>query len=248
MLSKKEFIEILKKIRSIDILDPKEKRYLNNILSSENDLPDSISLAKIVEKLALKDLREVTDEDGYFKQITENSNSEKSIIYYVLNEEQISCLHTLQVDEKWEWLGGSTIAIYIFLESEYKEIILGPDNPTFMVNKDTLFGARNILSSNDSPYSLVTCTCEPSFHHTLYSIPTSDELKKLQGKHGSIIDELTPKILKNPINKTKSSDEDIHNNPKNKFIRSAFLFCAQCIGIKKNEEQTPLINSPQNNR
>lgn len=247
MLSKQDFKKIIEKILGNEILAPIKRRLLSSAITDENynNLPEQIPLSLIVEKLNLTDLSKITDEDGYFHQITETENSDKSMIFYVLNEKQISCLHRLQVKETWEWLGGSPISLFTFSESEVMKITLGPNKRLHVIDEGTLFGAKNELSSSNKPlYSLVTCTCEPSFKIEHYANPTPPELKILKDKYPEYqtdIEQLTPKILNKSLQKTPTNNHNI--------MQTLFKIFTCCIGVKKNDEQEPLINNPsQGNR
>lgn len=254
---RKEFLNTVQEIINSK-KEEEEKRY-EKIIEHMSLLSKCEKITgDILEKeLALKELPTVINEEGYFKEFIKITDQKGTIteteIFYLLKGKQVSCLHTLETTETWTWLGGEEISLFVATEQEFKPIILNKNNSTYIIEKGTLFGAKINNHKNDNDFGLVTCLCKPGFIPKHYSNPTLkelDSLKKKYPEYKSVIDELTPKEFKNPnnMNKATSSDESIYNNSKNNFIRSAFLFCAQCIGIKKNEEQTPLINSPQNNR
>lgn len=231
-----KFLKILDEILSREYLKGEERKLINIIREESTQLPEKVSTNIVIEKLGLMMIKGITDEDGYFKEfintINNDSQESQTEIFYLLKDKQVSCLHKLQTTETWQWLGGEDLSIYIHENGIISEIILNADNATHVIPANTLFGAK-LTSNSQENFSLVTCKCIPGFLPEHYQNPTSEDLKKLLSIPGykQVIEELTPKVSK-----------------KNNIIVSILQFFTCCIGVKKNEEQTPLINTSQNNR
>lgn len=201
---------------------------------------EEITADKLIKKWGLIELNTVTNEDGYFKEFIKITDQAETIaeteIFYLLKGKQVSCLHALGTTETWTWLAGKEISLFVAINQELKEIILNETNPSFTIEKDTFFGAKINNQKNDNDFGLVTCLCTPGFVPELYKNPSLGELDnlcKLYPSNEKIINELTPKLLKN----------------NNTIMQSIIQFFTCCIGIKKIEEpeQAPLINSSRNN-
>lgn len=241
MLTKTKFLEILNKILSNGNLVKKEKEHLESIKKTANLLPEEILVDLLIEKLGLITIKGVTDEDGYFKEfvntIDNNEQESQTEIFYLLKGKQVSCLHTLDTTETWNWHGGKEIYIFIFKKDQKPEkITLNETNPIYTIEKNTLFGAKIATLRDNSDYALVTCLCKPGFLREHYTNPTKNEIGILYKKYPGfkkIIEELTPKMP---------------NTSKNIF-QSIFQLFTCCIGVKKNQDEInePLINSSLNN-
>lgn len=223
MLSKTEFLGILDKILTNENL--LEKTFLKNI--KENEIPEEVFADFLIEKLRLETIKGVTDEDGYFNEFVRTENQTE--IFYLLKRSQVSCLHSLDTTETWRWLGGKKISIFIFT-NEVKEITLSETNPSYTIDKGTLFGAKITDLTDNNDFGLVTCLCEPAFEIVHYINPTSEQIYNLYNDYPekkALIDELKPKI----------------STKKKNIMQSIIQFFTCCIGVKKNEEQKPLINN-----
>ncbi len=238
MLPKTDFLKILDQLLSNQNLLEKEKQRFKNIREKRAPLNEEITAAMLIDVLNLVNLNTVTDEDGYFKEFVKVIDQEGTIteteIFYLLKDKQVSCLHKLKTTETWYWLAGNPLFLFIFSENQVFEIILNADNPTYTISENTLFGAK-IVSNNDGNFSWVTCKCTPGFVSEFYQNPSPNELNtlfKTYPDHQQIIHELTPKNKK--LNASKN------------ILQSIFQFFTCCIGVKKNEEQKSLINSPDN--
>lgn len=250
-------LEILNRLNEIiESKEIEEKNRLERIIKYINPLNEH---KKITAKILINELyleKITTNEDGYYREfvntIKDTNVESQTEIFYLLETNQVSCLHSLKTTETWTWLGGVPISIFIFKNFELEKITLNKTKPIYTIEEGLLFGAKLNDLNDDNDFGLVTCLCKPGFVPEHYSNPTADELKKLQDKYGSIIDELTPKILKKPIytDESISSDAPIYKNPKNNFMQSMLSLFTSCIRVKKNEneEETSLINLPQNNR
>lgn len=229
-----EFLEILNKIYTREFLKEEERKLINTIRENGSQLPEKITTDVLIEKLGLVIIKGVTDEDGYFKEFINTINNDiqeesQTEIFYLLKGKQVSCLHKLQTTETWQWLGGDDLLIYILKNNKIFEILLNSDNPTHEIPANTLFGAK-LTSNSEENFSLVTCKCVPGFLLEHYQNPTSEELEKFLRipEYKQVVEELTPKVSK-----------------KNNIILSIFQFFTCCIGVKKTEEQTLLIDPSQ---
>lgn len=236
-----KFLEILNKILTKEYLKEEVRMLINIIIENEIQLPEEISTNILIEKLGLTDLSKVTDEKGYFKEIINTNNLEngeiesQTEIFYLLKGNQVSCLHSLDTTETWNWIGGKDISIYCFnKQGSVETITLNESYSEHTIEKNTLFGAKiaNFIDEND--FGIVTCLCKPGFvAEAHYSRPSSHDINILVKAHPqlkSIIEELTPIISKN----------------KNNIIQSILQFFTCCIGVKQSEEETLLINSSRN--
>lgn len=241
MLSNDEFLKILGKILSNKNLLEIEKKRLENIIENQALLNkhEEITTEILINKLDLINLNTVTDEDGYFKEfvkiIDQEGTATETEIFYLLKKDQTSCLHKLEMKETWSWLGGDDILIFIFENDKVSEIRLNAENLNYDVPANTLFGAK-LASSNNENFAWVICRCKPGFIPEYYKNPSQEELDylfKTYPNYIQVIEELTPKIYLNNKN----------------FFQTIIKFFTCCIGVKKIEEQEPLIHNPsQGNR
>lgn len=235
-----EFLNTVNKILNSRNENEEKRRFeiiKEYILQLNED--EEITADKLIKKWGLIELNTVTNEDGYFKEFVKIIDEVETIaeteIFYLLKGKQISCLHALGATETWTWLAGKEISLFVAINQELKEIILNETNPSFTIEKDTFFGAKINNQKNDNDFGLVTCLCKPGFipeHYKNPSLEELDNLCKVFPSNEKIINELTAKLLKN----------------NNTIMQSIIQFFTCCIGIKKIEdEQTALINPPQNN-
>src|ERR1043165_2598853 len=159
MLTKTKFLEILNKILSNGNLVKKEKEHLESIKETADLLPEEILVDLLIEKLGLITIKGVTDEDGYFKEfvntINNNEQESQTEIFYLLKGKQVSCLHTLDTTETWNWHGGKEIYIFIFKKDQKPEkITLNETNPIYTIEKNTLFGAKIATLRDNIDYAL----------------------------------------------------------------------------------------------
>lgn len=143
------------------------------------DPQTKISADLLIKELALRPLSEVTDEGGFFIEFLKNLEPSQTEIYYLMKEKQISCWHSLDTNETWEWVGGCDVLIFTLSENGVKEIVLNKKNPLFTIKAGTLFGAKNNITKNSDDFGLVICACKPGFIPDYYKNPSPQELKKL---------------------------------------------------------------------
>lgn len=228
MLPRENFIATITKLSENPYLEKCTKDNFERIIN-ENNSNETISVEEIINELKLTKLP--TDEDGYFNEFVNTINlSEKresrTEIFYLINKKQVSCLHKLDVTETWQWLGGNEITIFTFSKNEAKEIKLNETNPTFTIEKNILFGAKN---SDPNSFGWVICKCVPGFTVESYKNPTSEELGTLRknfSQYNTIIDELTPaslkKTLEAPVN-TSTTFRKIE--PKENIVTNVRTIC-----------------------
>lgn len=238
MFSKIKFLEILEKIIS-ENKTLKEKECLENIKKDIFSSNEEITAVELIKKLDLIHLNTVTNEDGYFREfintIDNNEQESQTEIFYLLKGKQVSCLHSLDITETWRWIGGKEISIFIFKEKKPEKIILNESNPSTIIEKGALFGAKINNLEDDNEFVLVTCLCNPGFvpeHYKKPSLKELDSLLKTYPSYKQVIKELAPEISKS-------------NNITPLIAR--FFPC--CINIKKKEDKQieslldPLQNS-----
>lgn len=114
-------------------------------------------------------------------------------IYYLLEKEQFSALHTIRQDEMWHFYAGSSLEIHcISPQGNYQKLRLGsPANGGhFQVNvpAEHYFGA--CLTDTES-YALVGCTVSPGFDFEDFELPTQNQLLSLFPQHKTVIEKLT---------------------------------------------------------
>jgi predicted cupin superfamily sugar epimerase len=185
MLSRDDFIKVLNEILLRPDLKKEEKERLEQIIQNKNELLEEISANILIKKLNLISIKNFTNEEGYLSEFintidkgTEQEN--RTEIFYLMDQKQISCLHKLDTTETWRWLGGNDVSLFIFSEKKVEEITLNKDKPTFTVKKNTLFGAKNKGSvGKEISFGWVSCLCEPGFKVSHYENPTSNDLSKL---------------------------------------------------------------------
>ncbi|WP_218814252.1 cupin domain-containing protein [Rickettsiella endosymbiont of Dermanyssus gallinae] len=208
-------------------------QYLNNVAIGEQLLPD-----KIIELLNLIDLSKITSEQGFFSEFvkTENLPEEinRTVIFYLIKDQQTSCWHSLDTTETWHWLAGCDITISILSKDKINEFVLNAQNPCLTLEKGTLFGARNNLTAakDRDNFGLVTCECIPGFTPSLYSNPTKEQLQilsclyKKDDEKRSTIEKLIPKVQLKEFNELKpatSSKFFLADNPIKKESGQNFI-------------------------
>ncbi len=254
------FLEILDEILSRKYLKEEERIHIESIKENATQLPEKISTDILIEKFGLITIKGVTSEDGYFKEFINTKNNEnlesQTEIFYLLKGKQVSCLHALETTETWTWLGGKEISIYILNDQQPMEVItLNKDHLQHTIEKGTVFGAKIKDLTNDNDFVIVTCLCKPGFdvekHYKEPSLEKINDFCAIYPKDSEVIRELTSKNNENLCEIHPNTSEVIEavTSKNNKtLIQSLIQFFTCCIGVKKNEEQAPLINTSQNNR
>lgn len=137
-------------------------------------------------------------EGGYYKRVWEsdyflNNTSQRlaSQIYYLLNFNQVSKLHSLESDEIWTHLSGEPVRLHLFnlIDKRYETIILNKETLDFhyVIKAGTIFGAE---LSTESGFSLISCSVIPEFIKEKFSFANKDELLSNFPMHSEIINKL----------------------------------------------------------
>lgn len=258
-----KFLEILDEISAREYLNEEERIHIQTIKENAEQLPEKISTDILIEKLGLITIKGVTSEDGYFKEFINTKNNEnlesQTEIYYLLKGQQVSCWHALGTTETWTWLGGKEISILILNDQPSIEpieiITLNKDHRQHTIEKDTKFAAKIKDLINDNDFAMVTCLCKPGFdkekHYKELSSKKINYLCKMYPNYCEVIREFASKNNENLCEIHSSNSKVIEEvTPKNNktFVQSLIQFFTCCIGVKKNEEEAPLINTSQNSR
>ena len=117
-----------------------------------------------------------------------------TLIYYLLDGNQISAFHKVKYDEIWHFYKGSSVSLYILTDSgKLLDIQLGNDldkneNIHYVIKGNTWFGAE---INDKSSYSLFGCSVSPGFDFRDFELGERNKLKKLFPCHEEIIDRLT---------------------------------------------------------
>ncbi len=147
-------------------------------------------------------------EGGYFKEIYrspiavpdgalpgyDGPRNLGTSIYFLLRDEEFSALHRIKQDELWHFYAGSTLTVHIIdAAGRYSPIRMGPDPEAgeclqALVPGGSLFGAS---LDGGAGYTLVGCTCVPSFDFADFEMPAREELLNRYPRHRELIHRLT---------------------------------------------------------
>lgn len=148
-------------------------------------------------------------EGGFFKEvyradetITKESLPERydgnraysTSIYFLLEGEQVSCLHRLKSDEVWNFYDGSSAKIYIIKpdgELEIKKIgnrLNEDESFQVVIKKNCWFGAE---LEDKSSFILTGCFVSPGFDFSDFEMGERGTLIKLYPQHSEFIKRLT---------------------------------------------------------
>ena len=144
-------------------------------------------------------------EGGYYKEVYRSGeilnadmlsgryNGKRNIstmIYFLLEGEQISLFHKLNSDEIWNHIDGGAVKIYLLDQSgKLSEIVIGKktDSGTMLhsvIREGTWFAAE--LEDKES-FVLVTCTVSPGFEFEDFILGNREELLEKYPQHSSKI-------------------------------------------------------------
>ena len=102
------------------------------------------------------------------------------VIYYLLNENEVSDFHVLDADEYWLWHAGPDIELWSFGEDgKLKVETMGMGEgaqPCVLMPAGTIFGAKPVKGAKGA--MLCSCVCVPEFMYEHYRILTKDEVIK----------------------------------------------------------------------
>jgi predicted cupin superfamily sugar epimerase len=140
-------------------------------------------------------------EGGYYKETYRSkelclneTRSLKTVIYFLLQSEDVSHFHRIKSDEMWYYHAGSPLIVHSIDEhGNYKEQKLGinfseGEIPQYLVHKNTIFGSS--VLEKDS-YSLVSCSVSPGFDFEDFELFKQADLLEQFPLHYKIISKLT---------------------------------------------------------
>ena len=99
---------------------------------------------EIIEKLGLVPL---SNEGGYVKELYRGESGSYGTIYYLLGEDDFSCMHSLKHDEIWYYHDGPALEMLLVYE-DHDEIrylgknIVHDEEPQIRVPAGAFMGAR----------------------------------------------------------------------------------------------------------
>jgi uncharacterized protein len=115
-------------------------------------------------------------------------------IYFLLEGEDFSALHTIKQDEVWHFYEGSSLTIHVIeADGTHAAIRLGRnlgagEEPQAVVRAGRLFGA---VVNDPASFALVGCTVAPGFDFADFEMPTRDSLLARYPQHRDLIERLT---------------------------------------------------------
>jgi predicted cupin superfamily sugar epimerase len=148
-------------------------------------------------------------EGGYYRQTYRSNESIASqhlpsrfggdrafstAIYFLLEGEDFSALHTIKQDEVWHFYAGSSLTVHVFdPDGTHRAIRLGTDwgkgeEPQAVVRAGRLFGA---ILNDPKSYALVGCTVAPGFDFADFDMPSREALCARYPQHRELIERLT---------------------------------------------------------
>ena len=100
------------------------------------------------------------------------------VIYYLLNDNEVSDFHVLDADEYWLWHAGPDIELWSFGENgvlKVERMGMGEGaQPCVLMPAGVYFGARPVKGANGP--MLCSCVCVPEFMYEHYRILTREEV------------------------------------------------------------------------
>jgi len=117
-----------------------------------------------------------------------------TLIYFLLEFGQVSCLHRLQSDEQWHFYIGSSLTIHIIdPKGQYTQQQLGSDpekGESFqaVIPSGCWFGAT---VNGPNTYSLVGCVVSPGFDFRDLKLGDRKDLVSSFPQHAAVIEMLT---------------------------------------------------------
>ncbi len=100
------------------------------------------------------------------------------VIYYMLNDDEVSDFHVLDADEYWLWHAGPDIELWSFGEDgvlKVERMGMGEGaQPCVLMPAGATFGARPVKGASGA--MLCSCVCVPEFMYEHYRILTKDEV------------------------------------------------------------------------
>ena len=100
------------------------------------------------------------------------------VIYYLLNEDEVSDFHVLDADEYWLWHAGPDIELWSFGEDgklKVERMGMGEGaQPCVLMPAGVTFGAKPVKGAKGA--MLCSCVCVPEFMYEHYRILTKEEV------------------------------------------------------------------------
>jgi predicted cupin superfamily sugar epimerase len=115
-------------------------------------------------------------------------------IYFLLEGDDFSALHTIKQDEVWHFYEGGGLTVHVLdADGTHTALRLGRnvkagERPQAVVRAGRLFGAAVTAPKS---YALVGCTVAPGFDFADFSLPSRAELCARFPQHRELIERLT---------------------------------------------------------
>ncbi len=122
-------------------------------------------------------------EGGAFKELYREGRAPggrpaHGVIYYLLNEDEVSDFHILDADEYWLWHAGPDIELWWFGEDGVLHVdrmgLSEGAQPCVLMKAGVYFGARPVKGAKGA--MLCSCVCVPEFMYEHYRILDKDEV------------------------------------------------------------------------
>lgn len=123
-------------------------------------------------------------EGGAFRELYRDSavrtgeRPAHGVIYYLLNEDEVSDFHVLDADEYWLWHAGPDIELWSYGADgalRVERLGLGEGaQPCVLMKAGVTFGARPVAGAKGA--MLCSCVCVPEFMYEHYRILTKAEV------------------------------------------------------------------------
>ncbi len=148
-----------------------------------------------VERLGLRQ----HPEGGYFRETYRaaeraGERAASTAIYFLLEGEDFSALHSLKQDELWHFYAGSSLTIHIIDPNgncgamRLGTNVAAGEEPQAVVPAGWLMGAA---VNETNSYALVGCTAAPGFEFADFHMPSREELLARFPQHAELIRRLT---------------------------------------------------------
>ena len=118
--------------------------------------------------------------DNKRKYLKKKVRPASTLIYYLLNKDQISPIHRVKNDEIWHFYLGSPLIIYILSAKQFPIIVKLGNNLEddesclhYVIRKNSWFCAE---VENKESFSLVGCTVSPGFDFEDFELGKKSEL------------------------------------------------------------------------
>ena len=114
-------------------------------------------------------------------------------IYFLLDGEDFSALHTIEQDEVWHFYDGSSLTVHVIdPDGTHTALKLGRnfdegEQPQGVVKAGRLFGA---VVNDPKSYALVGCTVAPGFDFADFHMPSRAELGARFPQHQELSERL----------------------------------------------------------